>query len=223
MSFILHIETATPACSVAIAEHGDVLALKEELNGMQHSAKLPVLMNAALQEAGIAMAQLQAIAVSMGPGSYTGLRVGLSTAKGLAYALQVPLIGVSTLESMAFGMRAKMPGRKKQYCPMLDARRMEVYTAIYNDELEAVMNPRPMVLNNESLQNELQQHELFFGGSGAEKAKLILQHPHAQFDTTTNFNTAANMVVLAHEKFKQNDFENVSYCEPVYLKEFGEL
>jgi len=223
MSYILNLETAVEHCSVAIGQFGDQLALKQESGRNEHAARLPVLIQEALKESNIDVTQLNAIAVSIGPGSYTGLRVGLSLAKGMAYALKIPLISIPTLQMMAWGMRQKHPGRKRYYCPMIDARRMEVYTAIYNDDMESVMDTKALIITPDVLTEFVGTNELIIAGNGAAKTKEILSLPNVHFDAINNFNSATYMVVLAQEKLKYNDVEDLPYCEPLYLKQFGEM
>ena len=154
--------------------------------------------------------------MSKGPGSYTGLRIGVSTAKGLCYALNVPLISVSTLKAMAFGMAQKE--KSDLYCPMIDARRMEVYNAFYNSTNNEIRGIQADIIEVDSYQKELNKKVLFFG-DGAEKCKQMIQHPNAKFIDRI-FPSSKDMLEIANQKFAEKDFEDVAYFEPFYLKDF---
>lgn len=160
-------------------------------------------------------AQLAAVAVSTGPGSYTGLRVGLSAAKGLCYALSIPLIGINTLQMMA---AAAQENTSELLCPMIDARRMEVFTAIYDQSLQKVLPPTNMILDENSFADRLTENPILFFGNGSKKAEGIINHPNARFADVSA--TAENMVALAAEKFKREEFLDLAYSEPYYGKDF---
>jgi tRNA threonylcarbamoyladenosine biosynthesis protein TsaB len=215
MSYILNIETATKNCSVSLARNGQTIICKEiaEL-GYSHAEKLHVFITEIIKEAGISMSDLKAIAVSQGPGSYTGLRIGVSAAKGLCYALEIPLIAIDTLTSLA--------NQVKQHdgliVPMIDARRMEVYSAIFNSNKEMIREVQAEVLTHESFANE---NELtYFIGDSNEKAKSVLTKANFIFLDEIVFPSANEMSAISHQKFQNNDFVDVAYFEPYYLKDF---
>ncbi|MES2380739.1 MAG: tRNA (adenosine(37)-N6)-threonylcarbamoyltransferase complex dimerization subunit type 1 TsaB [Bacteroidota bacterium] len=222
MAFILCIETATEICSVAIARNGETIALAEDALGNSHAAQLHILVGKALHAAGITLQQLEAIAVSKGPGSYTGLRVGISAAKGYCYALQIPLIAINTLQSLANGYWLKNPHFSGLVCPMIDARRMEVYCALYNAKLQEVMPTQAKIIDQESFKADLLQNEIVFTGNGAAKCESTINTPHtpnALFDVSVVCN-ASYLSNLAQQAFTQKQFEDVAYFEPFYLKDF---
>ena len=216
MSCLLCIETATKSCSVALASDGHLVAVKEEVSEQySHSEQLTVFIGQLLQQEELKVSDLDAIAVSSGPGSYTGLRIGVSTAKGLCYAGDLPLISVSTLDAMAQAMKDKNPDA--QLCPMLDARRMEVYCKFYSKS--QVSQVAAKIIDQYSFAEELAQGPLLFFGDGAAKCQDILTHTNAHFELGV-YPSATNMIPLAHEKFQNQDFEDVAYYEPFYLKDF---
>ena len=216
MAWILCIETATKSCSVALAKYGHLVAVKEEVSEKySHSEKLTVFIEQLLQQEGLKVSDLDAIAVSSGPGSYTGLRIGVSTAKGLCYASDVPLIALSTLDTMAQAMKDKYP--EAQLCPMLDARRMEVYCALYSKSQASPVVAK--IIDQDSFAEELAKGSLLFFGDGADKCKDVLTHTNAHFELGV-YPSATNMIPLAHEKFQNQVFEDVAYFEPFYLKDF---
>ena len=214
MSFILSFETSTPTCSVALHKDGRLLGIKNIHAEKSHSGSLVPMTQDLLEEHGLKIKDLAAVAVSEGPGSYTGLRISTSTAKGICFATEIPLIAVGTMPAMA----EEMKGKCAFAVPMLDARRMEVYTQVFGPEV--VSDPLAMVLDENSYQEYLPaDSEVLFFGSGAEKYKAICKFNNAKFDT--DFVPSANGIgVLAWEKFQQKQFEDVAYFEPFYLKEF---
>jgi len=219
MSLILGLETSTKICSVAISNGNKLLALKEEGGEYSHSEKLTVFIQDVLKEAGVELNQIDAIAVSKGPGSYTGLRIGVSVAKGLCYALYKPLIAVDTLQAMARTPFLKAE-RGHLLCPMLDARRMEVYTAIYNQNNEVVEAVNAKIIDEHSFAEQLKNNKIIFFGDGAEKCKAILsKHPNAIFSNEGN-PSAQYINKIAQEKFDLKQVEDVAYFEPYYLKDF---
>ncbi len=234
MTNILHIETATQVCSVALSVNGNISRLKESFDKNSHSATITVFIYEIMKSAGMPFSALDAVSISMGPGSYTGLRIGVSTAKGICFALDKPLIAVSTLQSMAAGMSVEMesqsietpsrstktPSQPFLLCPMIDARRMEVYNALYTPQLEIFREIRAEIINESSFASELEQYNIIFFGDGANKCRpLLSNHPHATF--IDDFHpSAAHMVSLAEKKFAQSEFEDVVYFEPYYLKDF---
>ncbi|GAA4279867.1 tRNA (adenosine(37)-N6)-threonylcarbamoyltransferase complex dimerization subunit type 1 TsaB [Gaetbulibacter aestuarii] len=216
MAYILNIETATTNCSVSISKNRETIALKEDYDSKySHAERLHVYIDAVLKEAGISRNDLDAIAVSKGPGSYTGLRIGVSSAKGLCYALEKPLISVPTLQSLAHQVSAE----SGVIIPMLDARRMEVYSAIFDVEFQQIRETEAQILDAESFQNYLEEDSVYFIGNGVEKTKDIIQHPNAVF-IEKKLPSAQEMSALAFSKYKIGDFEDVAYFEPYYLKDF---
>ena len=225
MARILHLETATQICSVALSEDEKIVAFRESVEKNAHSSILTVFVDEIFRETGINAHKLDAISVSMGPGSYTGLRIGVSAAKGLCYAADKPLIAVNTLEAMAGGMIEKSSeslGNSADYlfCPMIDARRMEVYSAIFNFKMEKIREVKAEIIDEQSFRELLSHQKILFAGDGAEKCKLLLKiYENAKF--MNGFSPSANYLVeIANQKFKENKFENVAYFEPFYLKDF---
>lgn len=214
---ILCIETATTNCSVALEKGGKLLALKEDYsNNYSHAERLHLFIEDILKENDVRTEALKAIAVSKGPGSYTGLRIGVSAAKGLCFALDLPLISVPTLESLALQVKQEKEGF---IIPLLDARRMEVYTAGFNSEYRNVFDTRAEILTPDSFSEYLENASVTFIGNGVEKFSNICEHPNASF-VEGKLPSAAQMVGLAHEKFHKKKFEDVAYFEPYYLKNF---
>ena len=217
MALILLIETSTKSCSVSLSSENKIIACKEEVNEQySHAEKLTVFITELFKTQDFTIKDLDAVAVSKGPGSYTGLRISVSTAKGLCYALDIPLIFVSTLRAMAFGMAQKE--KSDLYCPMIDARRMEVYNAFYNSTNKEIRGIQADIIEACSYQKELDKKVLFFG-DGAEKCKQMIQHPNARFIDGI-FPSSKDMLEIANEKFAEKDFEDIAYFEPFYLKDF---
>ena len=215
MSLLLHIETAVTGSSVCLSNGDKVILLKENPSQKDSAAWVQPAIQELAKESGIALRDLQAVSVSAGPGSYTGLRVGMSTAKGLCYALGIPLITVSTLKMMA--VAAGNPGTDL-LCPMIDARRMEVFTALYNKDLSEVVAPHNLILDADSFAGPLQQHTVCFFGNGAAKFRPLVTSPQARFaDVEAN---AAHLVPLALRAFEAQAFADLAYAEPYYGKEF---
>ena len=219
MPTILQLETATSVCAVALSVDGITVASKEETAQNIHASKLTLFINEVMEMAGVKFDQLDAVAVSKGPGSYTGLRIGVSTTKGLCFALDKPLIAINTLKMMAAGFLAQYPTYRGLVCPMIDARRMEVFTAIFDHSLSAVEDTNAKIIDESSFLEILEEQEITFIGNGAEKCSTIIQHKNARF-LFDNFNSAANMSSLANEAFTDENFEDVAYFEPFYLKDF---
>lgn len=216
---ILLLETATTTCSVALAHNGNIIALKEVNERNIHASHITLFIEEVMFAANKKYSDLQAIAISKGPGSYTGLRIGVSTAKGLCYALDIPLIGIDTIEAMASGFTESfnIPD-SSLLIPMLDARRMEVYTGIYQKDLSIVESVCAKIVDKDSF-NEYNDQSLFLFGDGADKFRaLFADHPHINF---SDFATSAcHLNILALKKFRDLDFENLAYFEPFYLKDF---
>jgi len=219
MATILQIETATPVCSVAISVNGKTIALKEEKAQNIHASSLTLFIAVVMEAAGLAYTDLDAIAVSKGPGSYTGLRIGVSTAKGLCFALDKPLIAINTLKMMANGYLLQHHNFGGLVCPMIDARRMEVFTAVFDHHLEEVEQTHAKIIDDKSFVLELQDHYVSFIGDGAEKCQTVIDDPNAHFHLE-NFNSANYMSNLAFAAFEAKIFEDVAYFEPFYLKDF---
>lgn len=225
MATILNIETSTEVCSVALTSEGQVLDHRENYDGQTHATLLSQYVKEMLDYARSREMTIDAIAVSIGPGSYTGLRIGLSEAKGLAFGLNVPLIGVNTLQlltvSTMFNHFIEENGEKGTlYVPMIDARRMEVYTAVYNPALEAVLEPQAMILDEHSFENLLGQgYELVLMGNGSDKARQVLTCDGVRFIEGIK-PVAVDMMALAEKAFREQDFIDVAYSTPLYLKEF---
>ncbi|OQX80152.1 MAG: tRNA (adenosine(37)-N6)-threonylcarbamoyltransferase complex dimerization subunit type 1 TsaB [Bacteroidetes bacterium 4484_276] len=220
MTKILHIETATQICSVALSENNRVIATRSSDEKNAHSRVLTVFIKEILKQNNFKPEDLDALAVSMGPGSYTGLRIGVSTAKGLCFAIDKPLIAIGTLQAMAIGMAEKAGSSDALYCPMIDARRMEVYSAIFDRGNKQVREILAEIIDEDSFSGQLQTNQMIFAGDGAEKCKAILSpDPNAHF--LDHFIPSAEfMIKIAYEKFKAGKFEDVAYFEPFYLKDF---
>jgi len=226
MARILALETSSHICSVAIGDAGQVIAgtLLEDNRDKTHAALLGVFIKKALDVAGFKANQLDAIAVSKGPGSYTGLRIGVSTAKGLAYSAGIPLIAVDTLQSLAASVSAKIPNNltinsDTWLCPMFDARRMEVYCAFYNLFYEVQIPVAAQIITATSFDEILSHRQVLFFGDGSTKCKELIAHPNALYIDNIN-PSAMFMLELADKAFSNKQFEDVAYFEPFYLKDF---
>lgn len=225
MATILNIETSTEVCSVNVSENGKLLFEKESLEGLNHSELLTVFIEELLKENHLNIKNIDAVAVAKGPGSYTGLRIGVSVAKGLCYALDKPLIAISTLDALGiftsrhpaqFGLKSK---EDLLFCPMIDARRMEVYTALYNFKGEQLEPVSAKIIDENSFSKRLEISEIAFFGNGAIKCKKMLNRPNALFSGPLKA-SARFMVKQAEERYNKKEFENVAYFEPFYLKNF---
>lgn len=221
MSCILNIETATNICSVAVSFDGKIIFEKENTTGPSHAALLGVFVAEALEAVGKNNHKLDAVAVSCGPGSYTGLRIGVSEAKGLCYGFGIPLIAVKSLEVMAKKVLDTQSGISEDdlLCPMIDARRMEVYAAIYNSKLEVLRDTAADIVDNDSYRNFLDKQKVVFFGNGAEKCKDVLIHDNAVFIDGI-YPSAKHMIELSEKAFNNKFFVDVAYFEPFYLKDF---
>jgi len=219
MATILQIETATQVCSAALSVNGETIAIKELAAQNIHAGSLTLFIQKVMELAGIGYHDLDAVAVSKGPGSYTGLRIGVSTAKGICFAQDKPLIGINTLQMMAKGFLATNSTYTGLICPMIDARRMEVFTALYDQHLNEVLPVSAKIIDEESFLTELNEQQITFIGDGAMKCSSSIVSANAVF-SDINFNSASNMSGLAFEAFKHGHFEDVAYFEPYYLKDF---
>ena len=222
MANILNIETSTEVCSVALTSEGQVLDHRENYDGQTHATLLSQYVKEMLDYARSREVKLDAIAVSIGPGSYTGLRIGLSEAKGLAFGLQVPLIGVNTLQLLAVSTMFNhfIEDDKVLYVPMIDARRMEVYTAAYSPSLEAVIEPQAMILDENSFAGVLAQgYTLILMGNGSDKARQVLTREQVRFIGGVK-PVAVEMMALAEKAWREGQFLDVAYSTPLYLKDF---
>lgn len=223
MGLILQIETATTSCSVALAMDGNVLGFKEVNQRNIHAEVITIFIDELLAAGGLKYSDLDAIAVSCGPGSYTGLRIGISTAKGLCFALDKPLIAIETLEAMARGLINSGYGNLNQdmlLCPMIDARRMEVFTAVFSVTGIRIKATAALIIDENSFGDLLETNQMLFFGDGAEKCQAVLAN-NANAGFIPGFtNSAVHLTQIALEKFRNKDFEDVAYFEPYYLKDF---
>jgi tRNA threonylcarbamoyladenosine biosynthesis protein TsaB len=227
MAKILNIETATSLCSVVLSVDGLPLAKREIHEEKSHAAKLTAFIEEILYETGLHMNELDAVAVGKGPGSYTGLRIGVSTAKGLCYGAGIPLIAVNTLNILIKQVQISgtldqvvFPDRERALlCPMIDARRMEVFTCITNCSGEEIEPVEAKIIDSSSYQHLLSQHTMIFFGSGMEKCQNVLSHPHAFFISGIQPHSEA-LALLAEDSFNKGALENIAYFEPFYLKDF---
>ncbi|MCC8187450.1 MAG: tRNA (adenosine(37)-N6)-threonylcarbamoyltransferase complex dimerization subunit type 1 TsaB [Bacteroides sp.] len=220
MSCILHIETSTPVCSLAVSENGQNIFVKEDLEGPSHAVSLGVFTDEALAFIDSRGIPLDAVAVSCGPGSYTGLRIGVSLAKGIAYGREVPLIAIPTLKLLCVPvlLYREMP-EEAWLCPMIDARRMEVYTALYDRALEVKKEVSAEIIDESSFLDVLEERPVWFLGNGAAKCREKITHPNACF--VEDIHPLAQMMApLAERAFLDGQFVDVAYFEPFYLKEF---
>jgi tRNA threonylcarbamoyladenosine biosynthesis protein TsaB len=242
MSIILSIETSTKACSAAIHQDGNLLSVSELYNEKSSSGMLTTLIEHVAKTASLTLKEVDAIAVAKGPGSYTGLRIGVSTAKGLCFTLEKPLIAINTLEAMAYQLFAVRHSAVRHsavrhsavnyklgdsplsilLCPMLDARRMEVYCAVFNaDTIEIIEPTQAKIIDETSFADLLENQQMIFFGDGAEKCQTTLgRNPNAVLLNQTIFPSAKSIGALANRAFEQQQFENVADFEPFYLKEF---
>jgi tRNA threonylcarbamoyladenosine biosynthesis protein TsaB len=218
MSLILSLETSVRVCSVAIHDQGKLISTREIHLEHSHASQLAVLMDEVIKESGIAINQLKAIAVSSGPGSYTGLRIGTSTAKGLCYALTIPLISIGSLELLAYQMSKRNP-TNAFLCPMIDARRMEVYCQVFDASLKTVSPIEAKVIDSSSFRDLLTDKQITFFGDGSDKCKDQITDSNAKFITGI-YAAASEMGTPVYEKFQKQQFEDLAEFEPHYLKEF---
>lgn len=218
MAHILTIDTATTVCSAALVKDGAVQAIKENNEGLNHSVLLAPYIDDLLREHRLDIRDLDAVAVSMGPGSYTGLRIGVSTAKGLCFGAGIPLIAVPTLRALARSVADRI-GDDALYCPMLDARRMEVYTALFDRGNRPVTPTRAEIITPDSFVEQLADRTVYFFGNGSDKVRPLLTSPRARFVPGVE-TSATHLAPLAEELFRKGEFVDVAYFEPFYLKDF---
>ena len=216
MAYILNIETATKNCSVSIANNGETIALKELNSGeYSHAEKLHEFIEEVIHESKIELYDLKAVAVSKGPGSYTGLRIGVSAAKGLCFALDIPLISVDTLKTLALSVSIT----EGCVIPLLDARRMEVYSSVFDFKNKKIREVKAEVITEDSFHNFLTKQKVYLVGDGVEKCKGIITSENAIF-IDDKLPSANEMAMISYKKFKKNNIEDVAYFEPFYLKDF---
>ena len=220
MSYILQIETATTVCSVALTSAGKIIGCNELDERNIHAEVINLYIDELIKTADITYADLSAVAVSCGPGSYTGLRIGVSTAKGLCFALGIPLIAVETLASMAAGVNVSTLSTDTLLCPMIDARRMEVYTALFDIDGKQIEPVAAVIIDENSFAAYLKTHKILFIGDGAEKCMAVLGGNANASILPAFVNSATNMTSVALQKFNDRQFEDVAYFEPFYLKDF---
>lgn len=221
MSLILSIETATNNCSVALHENGILVQFRENNQPNSHGRLIVEMIESLFTDAGIKVKELKAVAVSKGPGSYTGLRIGVSTAKGISFGLGIPLIAVDTLKALAKQSVSENLSESSLIVPMIDARRMEVYTAIYDRSLNIILPLSPVIVEENIFEKHLENCKVIFVGDGVNKLKAILKHPNAIF--LDNENSAKTIGELAFTKYLNGEFEDLAYFEPNYLKDFQVL
>ncbi len=219
MEYILNIHTATATAIVNICNGENVLDTSINNDPKQHAAFLHYAIHKILQENDIQINQLKAIGVTNGPGSYTGIRVGLATAKGLCYALKIPLITFNTLEVMALSAIENIQDKSAFYCPMIDARRMEVFTAVYGYDLKELMPPSTIVTTENSFDGLFQSHPIYFFGNGSEKFKKIAKNIHHSYFIDQEI-SSKELCKFGWRKYQGKEFDNTAYAEPLYLKEF---
>jgi tRNA threonylcarbamoyladenosine biosynthesis protein TsaB len=219
MALILSLETSATRCSVALHENGALVKTQEILEGQSHASKLAILIRNLFEDGNVSIGNINAVAISSGPGSYTGLRIGTSTAKGICYALKVPLISVHTLDLLGFEFVQNWPEKRGLLCPMIDAKRMEVYCQVMNSDLEVVKPVESMIIGPDAFAELLSDKELFLFGDGSEKSRTVITHKNAFF-VDGIVPKAASMGQPAFSKFRRSDFEDLVNFTPFYLKEF---
>lgn len=216
---ILNLETSTNVCSVSLSENDQLIFKRADFNGMNHAALLSLFIQEGLDLLKKDNKKPNAVAVSAGPGSYTGLRIGVSTAKGLCYGFDIPLIAINTLELMAYRAINQIFDKNAIYCAMIDARRMEVYSVFVDSTGKILREVSADIIDENSYKDILEKQLVYFFGNGAEKCKPLLTHSNARFIENV-YPLAENMLVLANKAYLEQKFEDVAYFEPFYLKEF---
>jgi tRNA threonylcarbamoyladenosine biosynthesis protein TsaB len=215
MAILLNIDTAVDTASVCLSNNAEIKTLAVSEKQKEHAVWLHTAIHDLLQNETVDMSDLSAIAVSIGPGSYTGLRIGLSAAKGLCYALNIPLITINTLEMIARGVEEN---NADLICPLIDARRMEVFTALYNKSLQQIVEPAPMIVDKNFFSTHLLNHRIIFCGNGRKKLQTVLCHDNAIFSDSVA--SAADLAQIAYKCWEEKRFASLAYTEPLYLKEF---
>ncbi len=215
MSLLLHIDTALSVASICLSKDKEVIAYSENVHQQGHAAWLHPAIDEIMKSVGLSMKELYGVSVSIGPGSYTGLRVGLSSAKGFCYALNIPLITIATTELIASAITQEA---QELICPVIDARRMEIYTAIYDKNLKEIKAPHSLIIDETSFAEFLNTHKILFCGDGCKKLQIILRHENVTYSSTTA--NATHLAQLAFNRFKRTDFADLAYAEPLYVKEF---
>ncbi len=218
MAFLLSLETSSTVCSAALHENGKLLSFSELHIAQSASSKLAIIIDDLLKLCGVKPSQLGGVAVSAGPGSYTGLRIGVATAKGLCYALGIPFVSLNTLELMAYQV-AVVDRSDALLCPMLDARRMEVYCLLADRDMKILEDTDAKIIDEFSFKNWLDQYGILFFGNGSAKCKGVIHHPNARYIENIS-PSAASLGELAFKKFESKQFEDLSSFEPFYLKDF---
>jgi tRNA threonylcarbamoyladenosine biosynthesis protein TsaB len=216
MAFILNIHTATETAIINLIEGGKLLGTFSNDETKEHAFFLHTAIKRLLDQCNVDIRKLDAIGVTSGPGSYTGIRVGLATAKGLCYALKIPLVTYNSLEVMAISSTGFANDKNALYCPMIDARRMEVYAAVYNYDIEPIEAPSAIILSARSFSEILDHHKIYFSGSGSDKFKQITKHINAVFPGNGIF--SQSLAKIALKRYLENNFENVPYAQPLYIK-----
>lgn len=222
MPLILNIETATNVCSASLSENGKIIALKESFDERSHASALSVFIDQLFKYKNLKYKDLDAVSVSEGPGSYTGLRIGVSVAKGICYAQNKPLIAVNTLKAMtamALDQNKLELVNNSYFCPMIDARRMEAYTALFDKNLNEIKKIEAEVINEKSYSKLLETQSIYFFGNGSDKFKDTIKHPNSHFLKNV-YASAKYMATLSGEAFEQKNFKDLAYFEPFYLKDF---
>jgi tRNA threonylcarbamoyladenosine biosynthesis protein TsaB len=218
MAILLNIDTATEIAIISLSEKDSVIEYVTNTDQKDHASFLQPAIKILFQKADLTINNINAVAVAAGPGSYTGLRVGMASAKGLCYALSIPMITINTLEVMALSSIKKIKEQSALYCPMIDARRMEVFIAVYDDQLAEIIKPCSMILNEESFNDMLQKSKIYFSGSGILKLEDILKNQNAIFNNHQT--TPDAMAALSYKTYIKKSFADVAYASPEYLKEF---
>ncbi len=221
MALILNIETATPTLSVSLSKDGKNIAGKTINKQNSHAELITVFIEEVIKEANLTISDIEAVAVSKGPGSYTGLRIGVSVAKGICYAQNIPLIAIDTLAALAYGISLQIEEAENNaiICPQIDARRMEVYDALYKNNGELIRDVEATIVDENTYLQSLENQKVYFGGTGTEKCQPVILHKNAVFinDLTPS---SEYMATLAEKKYQERSFEDTAYFEPFYLKTF---
>jgi len=220
MTRILYIETSTKTCSIALAENTKVLALKETHNVYTHAENITLFVESVVKTSGYKLSDIHAVCVSRGPGSYMGLRIGTATAKGFCFAFDIPLIAVDTLQAMAHKASGMTNIKNALFCPMIDARRMEVYCGLYDFNNAVISPPEALIIDENAFKDTLKTSPIYFFGDGASKCENILRsYENAHFLSDYNMSADA-MISLGFAKYGEKIFEDLAYFEPFYLKDF---